>query len=99
VEVSDDEWLEAMAVDLTSTFNSCRAVFPGMMAKEWGPIINVASIAEMESTPNFAAYSASKAAVSASTKSLGKELARTGVARERRRTSGHRVADGRRNRA
>ena len=50
-----------------------------MIQKGWGRIVNIASIAGKEGNPKFSAYSASKAAVIGMTKSLGKELATTGV--------------------
>jgi NAD(P)-dependent dehydrogenase (short-subunit alcohol dehydrogenase family) len=78
-EVSDDEWRSTMAVNLDGVFQVCRAVVPAMVERGWGRIVNIASIAGKEGNPNLAAYSASKAAVIGFTKSLGKELATTGV--------------------
>jgi NAD(P)-dependent dehydrogenase (short-subunit alcohol dehydrogenase family) len=66
-------------VNVTGTFNLCRAFVPGMREKGWGRIVNFASMAGKDGNPNLAAYSASKAAVIALTKSLGKELATSGV--------------------
>jgi 2-dehydro-3-deoxy-L-rhamnonate dehydrogenase (NAD+) len=57
----------------------CRAVVPGMRERGWGRIVNISSIAGKDGNPNLSAYSASKAAVIALTKSLGKELATSGV--------------------
>ncbi|MGB9367674.1 MAG: SDR family NAD(P)-dependent oxidoreductase [Xanthobacteraceae bacterium] len=74
-----DEWRAVMDVNLTGTFLTCRAVAPGMERRGYGRIVNIASIAGKEGNPNACAYSASKAAVIALTKSLGKELATTGV--------------------
>ena len=68
-------WAEVMRVNLDSQFFCCRAVVPGMIAKNYGRIVNIASIAGKEGNPNAVAYSASKAGVIALTKSLGKELA------------------------
>src|SRR5262245_1881086 len=68
-------WEQVLAVNLTGTFNCCRAVVPHMVARNYGRIVNVASIAGKEGNPNAPAYSASKAGVIALTKSLGKELA------------------------
>jgi 3-oxoacyl-[acyl-carrier protein] reductase len=73
------DWRRLMAVNLDGVFHCCRAIAPVMRAQGWGRIINMASLAGKEGTPNFAAYSASKAAVMALTKSLGKELAGSGV--------------------
>jgi NAD(P)-dependent dehydrogenase (short-subunit alcohol dehydrogenase family) len=78
-ELNDSEWLLTFAVNLHGTFNLCRAFAPGMMDAGWGRIVNIASIAGKEGNPHLAAYSASKAAVIGLTKSMGKELATTGV--------------------
>jgi 2-dehydro-3-deoxy-L-rhamnonate dehydrogenase (NAD+) len=68
-------WAEVLSINLTGVFHGCRAVVPGMIAQNYGRIVNVASIAGKEGNPNAPAYSASKAGVIALTKSLGKELA------------------------
>jgi 2-dehydro-3-deoxy-L-rhamnonate dehydrogenase (NAD+) len=68
-------WDEVLRVNLTGPFNCCRAVVPHMIARNYGRIVNIASIAGKEGNPNACAYSASKAGVIALTKSLGKELA------------------------
>ncbi|WP_431280606.1 SDR family oxidoreductase [Humitalea sp. 24SJ18S-53] len=73
------EWRRVLEVDLTGVFLCCRAVVPGMTARGWGRIVNIASVAGKEGNPNAAAYSAAKAGVIGLTKSLGKELAQTGV--------------------
>ena len=78
-DVSDADWNRTIAINLNGTFNTCRAVVPGMVERGWGRIVNIASIAGKEGNPNLSAYSASKAAVIGLTKSLGKELATTGV--------------------
>ena len=70
-----DEWRKVQAVNLDGTFHCCKAVIPAMIAGNYGRIVNVASIAGKEGNPNASAYSASKAAVIALTKSLGKETA------------------------
>ena len=74
-----DAWRQVLEVDLTGVFLCCRAVVPGMVKRDYGRIVNIASIAGKEGNPNAAAYSAAKAGVIALTKSLGKELAPTGV--------------------
>ena len=79
IQTTDADWNRTIAINLNGTFNTCRAVVPGMVAKGWGRIVNIASIAGKEGNPNLSAYSASKAAVIGLTKSLGKELATTGV--------------------
>lgn len=78
-EVTDDEWAATFAVNVTGVFQMCRAFVPGMVERGWGRVVNVASIAGKEGNPNLSAYSASKAAVLGLTKSLGKELATSGV--------------------
>lgn len=77
--IEDDEWARTFAVNVNGTFNLCRAFVPGMQEAGWGRIINFASMAGKDGNPNLSAYSASKAAVIAMTKSLGKELATSGV--------------------
>ena len=79
VDYPVDEWRRVLRVNLTSQFLCCRAVAPRMVAAGYGRIVNIASIAGKEGNPNAVAYSASKAGVIALTKSLGKELARSGV--------------------
>jgi 3-oxoacyl-[acyl-carrier protein] reductase len=74
-----DDWRRVVDINLTGTFLCCRAVVPNMLAAGYGRVVNVASVAGKEGNPNAPAYSASKAAVIALTKSLGKELARSGV--------------------
>jgi 3-oxoacyl-[acyl-carrier protein] reductase len=72
-------WRRVIEVNLVGTYNVCRAVVPTMRAARAGRIVNIASLAGKEGTPNASAYSAAKAGVIALTKSLGKELAGTGV--------------------
>ena len=67
------------AVNCDGVFYCNRAVVPGMVERGYGRIVNVASIAGKEGNPMAAAYSASKAAVIGMTKSIGKDLAGTGV--------------------
>ncbi len=74
-----EAWQRVLDVDLTGVFLCCRALVPAMLARNYGRIVNVASIAGKEGNPNASAYSAAKAGVIALTKSLGKELAGTGV--------------------
>jgi 2-dehydro-3-deoxy-L-rhamnonate dehydrogenase (NAD+) len=79
VEVTDDEWKRTMAINADGVFYCNRAVLPGMLERAYGRIVNVASIAGKEGNPMAAAYSASKAAVMALTKAIGKDVARSGV--------------------
>lgn len=73
------EWQRIVEVNLVGTYHVCRFVVPAMRRMGTGRIVNVASLAGKEGTPNASAYSAAKAGVIALTKSLGKELAQTGV--------------------
>ena len=79
VDTPPEEWLEVIDVNLNGVFICCREVAPHMRAANYGRIVNIASVAGKDGNPNASAYSASKAAVMALTKSLGKELASTGV--------------------
>ncbi|XKK61187.1 SDR family oxidoreductase [Streptomyces sp. ARC32] len=78
-ELDLDEWRTTFRVNVDGTFLLCRAVVPAMVNAGWGRIVTLASIAAKDGNPAQSAYSASKAAVVALTKSLGKELATTGV--------------------
>lgn len=73
------EWQRIVDVNLVGTYHVCRYVVPAMRRAGSGRIVNVASLAGKEGTPNASAYSAAKAGVIALTKSLGKELAQTGI--------------------
>ena len=74
-----DAWQRVIAVNLTGTFHCTRACLPVMIAAGYGRIVNIASIAGKDGNPDMSAYSASKAGVIAFTKSVAKEVARTGV--------------------
>lgn len=78
-EVSDTEWLLMMDLNLSSAFKMCRSVIPHMLEARRGRILNVASTAGKEGNPNTGSYCTAKAAVIGMTKSLGKELATSGV--------------------
>ena len=73
------DWEQVMQVNVNGTFYCCRELAGRMREQGWGRIVNIASVAGKDGNPNASAYSASKAAVIALTKSLGKELAQTGV--------------------
>lgn len=75
-----DEWAKIMRLNVDGTLHCCQAVIPGMLKRNYGRLVLVASIAGKEGNPNASAYSASKAAVIALTKSLGKELAQQDIA-------------------
>lgn len=74
-----EEWRRVLSVDLDGVFNCSKAVIPHMLRQASGRIVNIASIAGKEGNPNMCAYSAAKAAVIGLTKSLGKELATSGI--------------------
>ena len=79
IQVSLEEWQSTVDVNLTGTFLCCQAALKEMIPAKYGRIVNVASIAGKEGNPNLAAYSATKGAVIALTKSLAKEAASAGV--------------------
>lgn len=75
-----EEWGKIMRLNVDGTLHCCQAVIPGMIKRNYGRLVLVASIAGKEGNPTASAYSASKAAVIALTKSLGKELATQDIA-------------------
>jgi NAD(P)-dependent dehydrogenase (short-subunit alcohol dehydrogenase family) len=79
VDVTDDEWRRVFALNCDGVFYFNREAARVMVPRGRGRIVNVASIAGKEGNPMAAAYSASKAAVIGLTKSIGKDLAETGV--------------------
>jgi len=78
-EFTLEVWNRVLNVNLNGVFLTCRAVTPVMRSQGFGRMVNIASLAGKEGTPNASAYSAAKAGVLALTKSLGKELATHGV--------------------
>jgi 3-oxoacyl-[acyl-carrier protein] reductase len=78
-EQTDEDWQTVVAVNLLGAVYCTRAVIPHMRSRKYGRIINVASIAGKEGNPNMSPYSATKAAVIALTKSVGKEVATEGI--------------------
>jgi 3-oxoacyl-[acyl-carrier protein] reductase len=79
VDVPNDEWRRVLAINCDGVFFANRSAARVMIPRGYGRIVNVASIAGKEGNPMAAAYSASKAAVIGMTKSIGKDLAETGV--------------------
>jgi len=75
-----DEWRRVIEVDLNGAFYVLRSVVPGMKKRNYGRIVNIASIAGKEGNPNHSHYGAAKGGVIAMTKSLGKELAKYDIA-------------------
>ena len=78
-EYSPEDWRRVIDINVNGVFYCNKAVVPYMMTRDWGRIINIASVAGKEGNPNASAYSTSKAAVIGMTKSLGKELAKTKI--------------------
>tara|TARA_B100000686_G_scaffold143292_1_gene150819 strand:- start:16488 stop:17240 length:753 start_codon:yes stop_codon:yes gene_type:complete len=74
-----DEWKRVININLTGTFICCREVITDMIKNKYGRIVNIASVAGKEGNPNAAHYSASKSGVITFTRSLGKELANSGI--------------------
>jgi len=78
-DLTDEDWQRVIDVDLTSVFVVSRAAIPHMQARKTGCIVNVASIAGKEGTPNLIPYSVAKAGIIAFTKALGKEVVGDGI--------------------
>ncbi|WP_372623629.1 3-hydroxybutyrate dehydrogenase [Falsiroseomonas sp.] len=75
----DDKWDRIIAINLVSNFHAIKAALPGMKAKGWGRIINVASAHGLVASPFKTAYVAAKHGVLGLTKSVALEVARSGV--------------------
>ncbi len=73
------DWKQVLDINLTGVFLCNKTVIPHMRKNDYGRIVNIASIAGKEGNPNASAYSASKAGVISLTKSLGKEVAKSGI--------------------
>ena len=73
------DWKQVLDINLTGVFLCNKAVVAHMRKNDYGRIVNIASIAGKEGNPNASAYSASKAGVISLTKSLGKEVAKSGI--------------------
>ncbi len=79
-EYPPQAFMDVVRIGLVGTFYVCRAVVPHMIARNYGRIVNLASVAGKEGNPGAPAYSSTKAGVIALTKSLGKELAKYDIA-------------------
>jgi 2-dehydro-3-deoxy-L-rhamnonate dehydrogenase (NAD+) len=79
-ELEPAVWRQVVEVNLIAPYLVCRAIVPHMLARGYGRIVNIASVAGKEGNPNASHYSASKAGLIGLTKSLGKELAQSGIA-------------------
>lgn len=75
-----DEWRRVIEIDLNGAFHVNRAILAGMKARNYGRIVNIASIAAKEGNPNASAYAAAKAGVIGMTKAVGKEVAKYDIA-------------------
>lgn len=75
-----DEWRRVIEIDLNGAFYVNRAILPGMKARNYGRIVNIASVAAKEGNPNASAYAAAKAGVVGMTKAVGKEVAKFDIA-------------------
>ncbi|MDX2968627.1 SDR family NAD(P)-dependent oxidoreductase [Kribbella solani] len=79
LDTTSDDWHRVIDVNVIGTVNTLRTFVPGMCERGWGRVVNLASMAGKDGNPNLSIYSATKAAVIGLTKSIGKELATTGV--------------------
>jgi 3-oxoacyl-[acyl-carrier protein] reductase len=79
VRMSDSDWSEVLAVDLTAAFTLCRAAMRGMLRARWGRIVNISSVAGVVGNPGQANYSAAKAGLIGLTKALAKEVGGRGI--------------------
>ncbi len=79
-EYDVDMWNKIVQINLTGTFNCCRAIVPNMIKNNYGRIVNVASVAGKDGNANASAYSSGKAGAIGLTKALGKELADKDIA-------------------
>ena len=78
-ELDVEEMDRVYRTNLRGVFSFCHEVVPHMLENDYGRIVNLASIAGKEGNPRMVPYSSTKAAVIGLTKSIGKELAGTGV--------------------
>ena len=79
-EYDVEMWNKIVKINLSGTFNCCRAIIPNMIKNNYGRIVNVASVAGKDGNANASAYSSGKAGTIGLTKSLGKELADKNIA-------------------
>jgi 3-oxoacyl-[acyl-carrier protein] reductase len=79
IRYTPNDWQSVIDINLSGTFYCCQAVLPHMLERNYGRIVNIASVAGKDGNPNASAYSASKAGVIALTKSLAKEVAKSEI--------------------
>lgn len=75
LETSLKDWQQVIDTDLTSVFNCCRAVLPGMLARNSGCVINIVSELAYLGRDRYCAYTAAKGGVLSLTRSLAREFA------------------------
>jgi 3-hydroxybutyrate dehydrogenase len=78
-EFPDDKWDLILAINLSSNFHAIKAALPGMKARGWGRIVNIASAHGLVASPEKAAYVTAKHGVLGLTKTVALEIARTNV--------------------
>jgi 3-oxoacyl-[acyl-carrier protein] reductase len=79
MRMTDEEWDQVIAVNLTATFTLCRAAVRNMMRRRYGRIVNITSISGVIGNPGQGNYAASKAGMIGMTKSLAREVATRGI--------------------
>ena len=79
LRMKDEEWIDVMSLNLTTTFKLCQAALKFMLKQRWGRIINITSVVGFTGNPGQANYAASKAGLTGLTKSLAAETARRGI--------------------
>ncbi len=78
-ELAPADWQRVIDINLTGVYLCCRAVLPAMIKSNYGRVVNIASVAGKEASPNIVAYAAAKAGVIGLTKTLARELAKTDI--------------------
>jgi 2-hydroxycyclohexanecarboxyl-CoA dehydrogenase len=79
LDTKPEQWESIIGVNLYGTLNMHHAVLPGMRERDWGRVVNIASDAGRVGSSMEAVYSACKGGIIAFTKSVARELARTGI--------------------
>jgi len=77
--MSDEDWDQVIAVNLTSTMRLCRGAIRGMMKARWGRIVNISSVVGATGNPGQANYAASKAGMVGMSKAIASEVASRGI--------------------
>lgn len=78
-QTSENEWAQAIELNLTIHYRLCQAVTPGMIGRQWGRIINIGSVNARSGRPHLVAYSTAKAGMLGLTRSLARELGPEGI--------------------